>query len=169
MLSVFSDRLLVIAVLEVGNGNLQAHEEEAHMAIWCIMSSPLLAGNNLTSATPELIKILTAKGPLSVNQDSLALQGKLCGNGTDGEGGLWQAYAKPIAGGGTAALLLSRNASSAVNATVAFAACNVSAKATMVTDLWTGEALGSFSKEWSAVVAPHAHRLVKIAPPERDF
>ena len=38
------------------------------------MSSPLLAGNNLTAATPELIKILTAKGPLSVNQDPLALQ-----------------------------------------------------------------------------------------------
>ena len=139
------------------------------MALWCLMSSPLLAGNNLTSATPQLIKILTAKGPLSVNQDPLALQGKLCGNGTDGSGGLWQAYAKPLAGGATAALLLNRNATAPVNASVAFAACNVSAKATVVTDLWTGEALGSFAKEWSALVAPHAHRLVRIAPPERDF
>lgn len=133
------------------------------------MSSPLLAGNNLTAATPELIKILTAKGPLSVNQDSLALQGKLCGNGTDGEGGLWQAYAKPLTGGATAALLLNRNASAAVNASVAFAACNVSAKATVVTDLWSGAALGSFTTGWSAEVAPHAHRFVKIAPQERDF
>ena len=62
----------------MGNGNLTPEEERTHFAIWSIMSSPLLAGNNLTAATPELIKILTAKGPLSVNQDSLALQARLC-------------------------------------------------------------------------------------------
>ena len=145
------------------------HEEEAHFAIWCLMSSPLLAGNNLSEATPALIKTLTARGPLSVNQDPLALQGQLCGNGTDGAGGLWQAYAKPLAGGATAALLLNRNASGAVNASLAFDACNVSAHATTVTDLWTGEALGSFTHEWSAMVPAHAHRLVKIAPPHREL
>ena len=41
-----------------------------------MMSSPLLAGNNLTAATPELIRILTSEGPLSVNQDALALQAR---------------------------------------------------------------------------------------------
>ena len=156
-------------MLEVGNGNLTPDEEEAHFALWCMMSSPLLAGNNLTAATPELIKILTAKGPLSVNQDGLALQARRCGNGTTPEGGLWEAYAKPLADGATAALVVNRNASGSVNATVAFAACNVSAKSTVVTDLWSGAALGSFTKEWSAEVKPHAHRLVKISPPVRDF
>ena len=38
-------------MLEVGNGKLTQQEEEAHMAIWCLMSSPLLAGNNLTATT----------------------------------------------------------------------------------------------------------------------
>ena len=54
------------------------------------------------------------------NQDELALQGQLCGGGTDGAGGVWQAWANPLAGGATAALLLSRNASVAVNTTVDF-------------------------------------------------
>lgn len=157
-------------MLEVGNGNLTPEEERTHFAIWSIMSSPLLAGNNLTAATPELIKILTAKGPLSVNQDSLALQARLCSNGTDAAGGLWEVYAKSLAHGATAALLLSRNASAAVNITLSFAACNVSAKATVITDLWSGEVLGGSSHMgWSAVVQPHSHRLVRIAPPERDF
>lgn len=123
----------------------------------------------LASSSAEVIKILTAKGPLAVNQDPLALQARLCGNGTDGAGGLWQAYAKPLAGGATAALLLNRNTSAAVNASIVFAACNVSSKAMSVTDLWTGEALGSFAGGWSAVVAPHAHRLVKISPIDRGL
>lgn len=150
-------------MLEIGNGRLTQQEEQAHMAIWCLMSSPLLAGNNLTAATPELIKVLTAPGPLSVNQDELALQGRLCGQGADGAGGVWQAWAKPLAGGATAALLLNRNASAPVNATVDFRACNVSSAAT-VTDLWNGLKLGRHAKGWSAMVPPHSHRFVKIAP-----
>ena len=51
-------------MLEIGNGALTQQEEEAHMAIWCLLSSPLLAGNNLTAASPAVIKILTAPGPL---------------------------------------------------------------------------------------------------------
>ena len=114
------------------------------------------------AATPALIKILTAAGPLSVNQDPLALQGQLCGHGPSG---LWQAWAKPLAGGATALLLLNRNGSAALNATADFRACNVSQAATTVTDLWSGAALGSHASSWSAELAPHSHRLVKIAPP----
>lgn len=151
-------------MLEVGNGQLTQQEEEAHMAIWCLMSSPLLAGSNLSAASADTIRILTAAGPISVNQDPLALQGQLCGSGTDGAGGVWQAWAKPLVGGATAALLLNLNTTMPIDATVHFAACNVSKRATVVTDLWTGQALGSYVTSWSSKVAPHAHRLVKIAP-----
>ena len=156
-------------MLEVGNGNLTPQEEKSHFALWCMMSSPLLAGNNLTAASPELIKILTAAGPLSVNQDDRALQARPCGHGSADGGGIWQAFAKPLADGSTAALILNRNASAAVNATVAFKLCNVSVTSTAVTDLWTGELLGSFSKEWSAELDPHAHRLIKISTPTHDL
>lgn len=153
-------------MLEVGNGKLTQQEEESHMAIWCLMSSPLLAGNNLTSASADLIKILTAPGPISVNQDPLALQGQLCGHGTDGAGGLWQVWAKPLAGDATAALLINRNVSAAVDVTFDFASCNVSKRATVVKDLWTGKVVpGSHSTSWGAEIAPHAHRLVKVSPP----
>ena len=84
-------------MLEVGNGKLTDEEERSHFAIWCLASSPLLAGNNLTAATPATIAILTAPGPISVNQDALALQGRLCGNSSDSAGGVWQVWAKPLA------------------------------------------------------------------------
>ena len=58
------------------------------------MSSPLLAGNNLTSASKDLVSVLTSPGPLSVNQDALGLQGTMCSNGTDGKGGcVWRTRA----------------------------------------------------------------------------
>jgi alpha-galactosidase len=159
-------------MLEVGNGKLLTVEEEkAHFAIWCLASSPLLAGNNLTAATPETIKILTAGGPISVNQDPLALQGKLCGSGTDAAGGVWQAWAKPLAGGSTAALVINRNASGPVEATVDFAACNVSSPHgdSKVSDLWSGASLGNHAGSWSTDVTPHTHRFVKIVPLHTDL
>ena len=39
--------------------------------------------------------------------------------------GLWETYAKPLAGEATAALIINRNASGPVNATINFGACNV--------------------------------------------
>ena len=69
-------------MLEVGNGRLTPDENKAHFALWCLMSSPLLAGNNLTAASKDVVSILTAPGPLSVNQDALGLQGAMCSNGS---------------------------------------------------------------------------------------
>ena len=60
---------------------------------------------------------LDARCCCSINQDPLALQGRLCSHGLGPGGGIWQAYAKPIVGGATALLLLNRNATAAVNAT----------------------------------------------------
>ena len=52
---------------------------------------------------------------------------------------------------------------------VDFSACNVAAKATVVTDLWTGKALGTALGRWGAAVPAHGHRLVKIAPPVHEL
>eukprot|EP01046_Picozoa_sp_COSAG06_P044745 COSAG06_NODE_6080_length_3120_cov_14.437603_3_plen_92_part_00 len=60
---------------------------------------------------------LDARCCCSINQDPLALQGRLCSHGLGPGGGIWQAWAKPIVGGATALLLLNRNATAPVNAT----------------------------------------------------
>jgi hypothetical protein len=56
---------------------------------------------------------------------------------------------------------------------VDFSACDVAAKATVVTDLWTGKALGTALGtalgRWGAAVPAHGHRLVKIAPPVHEL
>lgn len=53
---------------------LTYQEEEAHFALWCIMSSPLLIGCDLTYIPEETLKIITNKELIAVNQDRLGLQ-----------------------------------------------------------------------------------------------
>ena len=53
---------------------LSFQEEEAHFALWCIMSSPLLIGCDLTYIPEETLEIITNKELIAVNQDPLGLQ-----------------------------------------------------------------------------------------------
>lgn len=61
-------------MMEVGNGMTTA-EDRAHFSLWCMMASPLIAGNDLRSMTKETIEILTNKEVIAVNQDPLGIQG----------------------------------------------------------------------------------------------
>lgn len=62
-------------MLEVGNGGLTPNEEKTHFALWAILSSPLLLGNDLRNMSKETLDILTNKEIIAVNQDSLGIQG----------------------------------------------------------------------------------------------
>ena len=60
-------------MLEVGR-TLSEEEDHTHFAMWCIMSSPLLIGCDLTTLKPATLKLLTDKELISLNQDPLGLQ-----------------------------------------------------------------------------------------------
>src|SRR3954468_11508399 len=47
-------------MLEVGNGMTQS-EDRAHFSMWCMMASPLIAGNDITKMTAQTDSILTNK------------------------------------------------------------------------------------------------------------
>jgi alpha-galactosidase len=61
-------------MMEVGNDFSDA-ENRTHFAMWCILASPLVMGNDIRSASDETIKTLTNKEVIAINQDSLGLQG----------------------------------------------------------------------------------------------
>lgn len=52
-------------------------EEEAHFGMWCIMSSPLLLGCDITYIPDETMKIITNRELIAVNQDRLGLQARV--------------------------------------------------------------------------------------------
>lgn len=60
-------------MLEIGRG-LKPEEEEVHFGLWCIMSSPLLIGCDLTTIPEASLKLLKNKELIALNQDPLGLQ-----------------------------------------------------------------------------------------------
>ncbi len=61
-------------MMEVGNGMTVA-EDRVHFAMWVMLASPLIMGNDLRTATKETLEILTNKEVIAVNQDKLGVQG----------------------------------------------------------------------------------------------
>lgn len=60
-------------MLEIGRG-LTPVEEETHFGMWCIMSSPLLIGCNLTTIPEASLRLLKNSELIALNQDRLGLQ-----------------------------------------------------------------------------------------------
>jgi len=61
-------------MLEVGNG-MKVNEDRAHFSMWCMLTAPLIAGNDLRSMSKETTEILGNKEVIAVNQDALGIQG----------------------------------------------------------------------------------------------
>ena len=62
-------------MLEIGNGGLNNYEEQSHFALWAILNSPLILGNDLRNMSAETLEVLTNKDVISINQDALGIQG----------------------------------------------------------------------------------------------
>jgi len=93
-------------MLQVGRG-MTFEEDKAHFSMWCMLNSPLLAGNDLTRMSDQTLEILTNKEVISLNQDPLGYQARRL---TDqGELEVW---AKPLTwtmSGRVAVALLNRS------------------------------------------------------------
>lgn len=60
-------------MLEVGRG-MTTEEDKTHFGMWCMMSSPLLIGCDVTSIDDKTLALLTNPELVALNQDPLALQ-----------------------------------------------------------------------------------------------
>ena len=64
-------------MLEVGRG-IGVEEDKTHFGMWCIMSSPLLIGCDLTKIDDTTLNLLRNRELIALNQDSLHLQAYVC-------------------------------------------------------------------------------------------
>ena len=60
-------------MLQVGRG-MSYEEDKTHFSMWCMLNSPLLAGNDLRHMTKQTIDILTNKEIIALNQNTDLLQ-----------------------------------------------------------------------------------------------
>lgn len=64
-------------MLEVGVGKMSFAEYKTHFGLWALVKSPLLIGCDITKMTPQTKEILMNEEIIAVNQDPLAVQGRL--------------------------------------------------------------------------------------------
>lgn len=64
-------------MLEVGR-SMTTIEDKTHFGMWCIMSSPLLIGCDLTTIKSAALTLLKNKDLIALNQDPLHLQAYVC-------------------------------------------------------------------------------------------
>jgi len=155
-------------MLEVGNG-MSETEDQAHFTMWCMLASPLVAGNDVTRMSDATRSILTNPHALAVSQDALGRQAVMLANGTlptSKQSQLdWQVFGRPLASpvGSFAIALLNRNRSTTIEVTVDFAALGTNASF-RVLDLWQGAAdIGEYDS-LSVRVPPTSAKMYKLVP-----
>ena len=146
-------------MLEVGNGGMTTTEYRSHFSLWCILASPLMAGNDLRSMSAEVKEILTNKEVIAVNQDSLGMQGRRVKR--DGDREVWS---KQLADGGRAVVLFNRGAQE-TEISVSWTDIGYPPHlAANVRDLWAHKDLGKLTGNFSARVPSHGVAMVTIKP-----
>ncbi len=90
-------------MLQVGNG-MTVREDRAHFTMWCMLSAPLMAGNDLRSMSPATIEILMNREAIAIDQDPLGVQGF-----TLKKHGDLHTWLKPMSGGRWAVCFLNRS------------------------------------------------------------
>lgn len=75
-------------MMQIGNGGLTHEEEKTHFAMWCMMSTPLMIGCDLTKISDETLEIVKNKELIEINQDSACLQAFVIKEIRNSDGGL---------------------------------------------------------------------------------
>ncbi len=151
--------MLEIANKERGQPGLTADEEYTHMTWWCLLSAPLLLGNDLSQPLDDFtLNVLTNDEVIAVDQDALGNQAVPVAT----EGDLL-VYAKKLADGSTAVGLFNLGTEPAT-VSARWADLKLEGKHA-VRDLWRQKNLGTFADAFAMNVAPHSAELVKISTP----
>ncbi len=147
-------------MLQVGRG-MTYEEDKAHFSMWCMMNSPLLAGNDLRTMSKETLEILTNKEVIALNQDPLVYQARRLRD--DGDLELWAKPLKKADSGQIAVALLNRsNKAADVAFTPAEIGLNPSAKL-KIRDLWAHKNLEiASSDKLSFSVPKHGVVVLKV-------
>ncbi len=144
-------------MLQVGNGDLTEAENRSHFALWCMMAAPLMAGNNLANMKPEVLKILTNKGAIAINQDPL---GKQAYRAIDK--GKEEVWVKPISNGEFAVCFLNRSAKSDWQVSFDWGELGFPDKF-QIQDAWNDKPLGSTSNLLKATIRVHDVLLLRLS------
>ena len=146
---------------QLRDSRLSPNEQYTHISLWCLLSSPLLIGCDMTLMDEFTLNLLTNDEVLEVNQDPLGCQAsRISVNGK------LEVWAKDMEDGSKAVGLFNRGSmEDAVN--INWSELGISGEQT-VRDLWRQKDIGKFRGKFQAKVGRHGVVLVKISPVKVD-
>ncbi len=149
-------------MLEIGNGGCTTEEYRSQMSMWCMMASPLIAGNDIRTMKQEIKDILLNKEAIAIDQDSAGIQGSRISAANNLE--IW---CKPLGSANStikAVALLNRGANTA-GITVKFSDIGLTGTV-FVRDLWAKADKGEFTGSFTMSVPSHGTGLLKTGTEE---
>ncbi len=134
---------------------LKPNEQLTHISLWCLLSSPLLIGCDMSSMDPFTLAVLTNDEVLDINQDPL---GKPAGRiASHGQTEVW---ARPLFDGTMAVGLFNRGLQP--NSVKVQWSELKRAGNQPVRDLWQHKDMGEHADGYEASVPPHGVVLIKV-------
>ncbi|WP_049559541.1 glycoside hydrolase family 27 protein [Nonomuraea sp. SBT364] len=118
-------------MMEVGRGGMNDTEMRSHFALWAVMASPLIAGNDVRNMNAATTTILKNPNLIAINQDPLGLQATQISND-----GTRRILAKRLGNGDVAVALFNQGGSTTTITTTA-SAIGLSGNSFSLRDAWT--------------------------------
>jgi alpha-galactosidase len=143
-------------MLEVGNGGMNLDEYRTHMSLWAILAAPLLAGNDLTTMTPETIALLTHREVIAIDQDPAGRQG----DRVHAEGPM-EIWVRQLKDGSKAVGLFNRHPQP-MDMQVDFSELGFEA-GVRVHDIWAAKDLGTSERRYRSRVPGHGVVLLRVS------
>jgi alpha-galactosidase len=143
-------------MMEVGRGGMTDTEMRSHFALWAMLASPLIAGNDIRSMNSATQTILKNQQLVAINQDTLGLQATQISND-----GTRRVLAKRLANGDVAVALFNQGGSTTSISTTA-AAAGKSGTSFTLRDAWSG-ATTSSTGAISASVPAHGTVVYRVS------
>lgn len=154
-------------MLEVGNG-MTYNEDKAHFSLWCMMSAPLVAGNDLRKMTPQTAAILTNRAVIAVDQDSAGIAAFRYYS-FDG----MEIWVKPLSNGDIAVCFLNRSnhpqqinyewAAHHMLDTTSHADFTFTGSPYHIKNLWTGKSEGFTGKAFKQLIPAHDVVMLRLS------
>ncbi len=135
---------------------LTPDEQYTHMSAWCLMSVPLLLGNDISKLDDFTLALLTNDEVNAVNQDPLGKQATIISRNED-----IGVMAKDMEDGSKAAGLFNLADNGTQKVVLKWSDLGIKGKY-IVRDLWRQKDLGTFENEFSSDVKQHGVLLVSL-------
>ena len=135
-------------MLQVGRG-MTYEEDKTHFSMWCMLNSPLMAGNDLRNMSKETIEILTNTELIALNQNTAFQQAR-----STRQAGAIEIWEKELSDPKKKAVAILNRSNEQVSYSVSSEELGISTRSRL-RDLWQRKNIGKIGRERNFEVAPH--------------